>query len=59
MQGHGRYRGFVRQEDFDLVDVLANRFGRHYSDGGGKEVSGRMVVAGTTGQQRMAAGARR
>jgi saccharopine dehydrogenase-like NADP-dependent oxidoreductase len=59
MQTPGRYRGFVRQEDFSLVDVLANRFGRHYADGGGKEVSSRMVVAGTTGQQRRAAGAGR
>ena len=57
MQHDGRYRGFVRQEDFALVDVLANRFGRHYADGGGKEVSGRMIVAGTTGQQRVAAAA--
>ena len=48
----GRYRGFVRQEDFKLVDVLDNRFGRHYADGGGKDVSARMVVAGQTGQQR-------
>ena len=58
MQHAGRYRGFVRQEDFSLVDVLANRFGRHYAEGGGKEVSARMVVAGTTGQQRVAGGAR-
>ena len=51
--GHpGRYRGFVRQEDFKLVDVLDNRFGHHYADGGGKDVSARMVVAGQTGQQR-------
>ena len=51
--GHpGRYRGFVRQEDFRLVDVLDNRFGRHYADGGGKDVSSRLVVAGQTGQQR-------
>jgi len=48
----GRYRGFVRQEDFKLVDVLDNRFGRHYADGGNKDVSARMVVAGQTGQQR-------
>ena len=51
--GHpGRYRGFVRQEDFRLVDVLDNRFGRHYADGGGKDVSARLIVAGQTGQQR-------
>jgi saccharopine dehydrogenase-like NADP-dependent oxidoreductase len=52
----GRYRCFVRQEDFKLVDVLDNRFGRHYADGGGKDVSGRMVVAGQTGQQRVNGG---
>ncbi len=52
----GRYRGFVRQEDFRLVDVLDNRFGRHYADVGSKEVSARMVVAGHTGQQRAANG---
>ena len=57
--GHpGRYRGFVRQEDFKLVDVLDNRFGRHYADGGGKDISARMVVAGQTGQQRASGGAR-
>jgi saccharopine dehydrogenase-like NADP-dependent oxidoreductase len=54
----GRYRGFVRQEDFRLVDVLDNRFGRHYANGGGKDISARMVVAGQTGQQRAAGGAR-
>jgi saccharopine dehydrogenase-like NADP-dependent oxidoreductase len=52
--GHaGRYQGFVRQEDFRLVDVLDNRFGRHYANGGSKDVSARMVVAGETGQQRV------
>ena len=34
LQHPGRYHGFVRQEDFSLVDVLDNRFGRHYADGG-------------------------
>ena len=58
MQNPGRYHGFVRQEDFSLVDVLNNRFGKHYADGGGKEISSRMIVAGTTGQQRVAGGAR-
>ena len=51
--GHpGRYRGFVRQEDFRLVDVLDNRFGRYYADGGSKDVSARMVVSGQAGHQR-------
>jgi saccharopine dehydrogenase-like NADP-dependent oxidoreductase len=54
----GRFRGFVRQEDFRLTDVLDNRFGRHYADGGSKEVSARMVVAGRTGQQRAEGGRR-
>ena len=51
--GHpGRYRGFVRQEDFRLIDVLDNRFGRHFANGGTKDLSARMVVAGQAGQQR-------
>ncbi len=50
----GRHRGFVRQEDFSLVDVLQNRFGRHYSAGEGKEVSAHMVVSGQVGHQRAA-----
>jgi len=49
----GRYRGFVRQEQFPLADVLANRFGRYYSDGAGKEVSARIIAAGSRGQQRV------
>ncbi len=53
--GHpGRYRGFVRQEDFKLVDVLDNRFGRYFANGGTKDLSARMVVAGQAGQQRVA-----
>jgi saccharopine dehydrogenase-like NADP-dependent oxidoreductase len=57
--GHpGRYRGFVRQEDFKLVDVLDNRFGRHFANGGTKDLSARMVVAGQAGQQRAVGAAR-
>jgi saccharopine dehydrogenase-like NADP-dependent oxidoreductase len=52
LQGGGRYRGFVRQEDFSLTDVLENRFGKHYAEGGGKEVSANLVVSGRTGHQR-------
>jgi saccharopine dehydrogenase-like NADP-dependent oxidoreductase len=50
----GKHRGFVRQEDFRLLDVLDNRFGRHYTAVGGKEVSAQMVVSGQTGHQRAA-----
>lgn len=48
----GKHHGFVRQEDFRLQDVLANRFGKHYAAVGGKEVSGHIVVNGQTGHQR-------
>ena len=54
LNSRGRLRGFVRQEDFSLVDVLQNRFGRHYADGIGKEVSANMVVSGQVGHQRIA-----
>jgi len=53
----GRYQGFVRQEDFALTDVLANRFGRHYATGGSKDVSARVIASGQTGHQRLQAGA--
>jgi len=53
----GRYPGFVRQEDFPLTDVLANRFGKYYADSGSKEISGRVIVSGQIGRQRVAAGA--
>ena len=51
------YRGFVRQEQFRLPEVLANRFGAWYSAGSDKTVSARMVVEGTAGRQRSLAGA--
>jgi len=50
----GTRRGFVRQEDFRLHTILENRFGRHYADGLGKEVSAKMVVTGQAGHQRAA-----
>jgi saccharopine dehydrogenase-like NADP-dependent oxidoreductase len=53
------YRGFVRQEQFRLPEVLANRFGAWYGSGGDKTVSARMVVEGTAGRQRSLAGAGR
>ena len=53
------YRGFVRQEQFRLPEVLANRFGAWYGHGNDKSVSGRIVVEGTAGRQRSRAGALR
>ena len=52
LTNHGQHRGFVRQEDFRLQDVLANRFGKHYASSGGKEVSANLVVSGRAGHQR-------
>jgi len=37
--------------------VLANRFGKYYADSGSKEISGRVIVSGQIGRQRVAAGA--
>jgi hypothetical protein len=42
----------VRQEQFRLPEVLANRFGRWYAFGGDKTVSSRVVVEGKAGHQR-------
>ncbi len=46
------YQGFVRQEQFRLPEILANRFGRWYVQGGDKTVSARVVVEGKAGRQR-------
>lgn len=52
INSNGKHHGFVRQEDFRLPDVLQNRFGKHYSAIGGKEVSANIVVNGTASHQR-------
>jgi len=50
---HGdRYQGFIAQEEFRLTDILANRFGRYYAQGGTKDVSAEVIVSGKTGHQR-------
>ena len=49
----GRFAGFVPQESFGLPAVLANRFGRHFADAAGKNVSARLVVEGRAGRQRL------
>ena len=48
----GRYQGFIAQEEFRLTDILANRFGRYYAQGGTKDVSAEVIVSGKTGHQR-------
>jgi saccharopine dehydrogenase-like NADP-dependent oxidoreductase len=52
LEHQGRYSGFVAQEQFQLADILANRFGRYYAPGGTKQVSGEVVVSGKAGHQR-------
>jgi saccharopine dehydrogenase-like NADP-dependent oxidoreductase len=47
------FHGFVTQEQFRLPEILANRFGRYYAQGAGKEVSSRVVVEGRAGHQRV------
>jgi saccharopine dehydrogenase-like NADP-dependent oxidoreductase len=54
LNGGGKYHGFVRQEDIQLLDVLQNRFGKHYVAAAGKEISANMVVSGKSGHQRLA-----
>ncbi|MCC7256844.1 MAG: saccharopine dehydrogenase NADP-binding domain-containing protein [Gammaproteobacteria bacterium] len=47
-----QYRGFVRQEQFPLPQVLGNRYGRYFAEQSNKDVSLRLVAAGRTGHQR-------
>jgi saccharopine dehydrogenase-like NADP-dependent oxidoreductase len=47
-----RFAGFVAQERFRLPEILQNRFGRYYSQGDTKHISGDTVVSGKTGRQR-------
>jgi hypothetical protein len=56
MSSPERYHGFVRQEQFALPAILANRFGRLYAEGGDKAVSGQVVVEGKAGHQRRSRG---
>ncbi len=47
-----KYQGFIAQEQFDLPEILANRFGQYYAPGGTKDVSSTIVVSGQAGHQR-------
>lgn len=49
--GSGR-SGFIAQEQFSLKDILDNRFGAHYAQGGTNQVSAELIARGETGQQR-------
>ena len=50
------YHGFVAQEQFRLQDILENRFGRYYAQGGSNIESAELVARGETGHQRANAG---
>lgn len=51
-----QYSGFVAQEQFQLKEILDNRFGLHYAHGGSNIESAEMVARGETGHQRVSAG---
>ena len=48
----GKYSGFVAQEEFELSDIIENRFGRFYAHGGNNRTSAELVARGETGHQR-------
>ena len=51
-----QYSGFVAQEQFQLKEILDNRFGLYYAHGGSNIESAEMVARGETGHQRVSAG---
>ena len=51
-----QYSGFVAQEQFQLEEILDNRFGHYYAHGGSNIESAEMVARGETGHQRVSAG---
>ena len=56
LSGPAEYSGFVAQEQFRLADILGNRFGQHYAQGGTNLASSELVARGETGAQRAGAG---
>ncbi|MFK8053677.1 MAG: saccharopine dehydrogenase family protein [Woeseiaceae bacterium] len=44
------YKGFVAQEQFTLAEILENRFGRLYADGGTSATSSIAIATASTGQ---------
>jgi saccharopine dehydrogenase-like NADP-dependent oxidoreductase len=57
LQHPQRYSGFVPQEKFNMPDILRNRFGRYFAQGGTKDLSAEVVVSGKAGSQRRLAAA--
>jgi saccharopine dehydrogenase-like NADP-dependent oxidoreductase len=52
LQQPKQYMGFVAQEKFSMPDILLNRFGRYFAQGGTKDLSAEVVVSGKAGRQR-------
>src|ERR1700729_1799770 len=52
LQKPKQYAGFVAQEKFSMPDILRNRFGRYFAQGGTKDLSAEVVVSGKAGRQR-------
>lgn len=52
LQHPEKYQGFVAQEKFSMPEILSNRFGRYYAQGGTKDLSAEVVVSGKAGRQR-------
>ena len=52
LQKPKHYAGFVAQEKFSMPDILRNRFGRYFAQGGTKDLSAEIVVSGKAGRQR-------
>ncbi len=53
-----KYTGFVAQEQFQLGDILNNRFGEFYAHGGTNLESAQLIASGKTGHQRVSDGDR-
>ena len=52
LQHPQQYAGFIAQEKFSMPDILRNRFGRYFAQGGTKDLSAEVVVSGKAGRQR-------
>ncbi|MEM9401573.1 MAG: saccharopine dehydrogenase C-terminal domain-containing protein [Pseudomonadota bacterium] len=53
LSGDSDFSGFVAQEAFGLDDILNNRFGRFYAQGGTNIESAERIARGETGHQRV------
>ncbi|MDE1888513.1 MAG: hypothetical protein KGI32_10295, partial [Gammaproteobacteria bacterium] len=51
MKTPGAYQGLIKQEQFRLGDILANRFGKAYAQADSAELSARWVRTGAAGKQ--------